>query len=322
MGSDVCQADYISEPISPTFSVVIPVYNRADSILPTLLSVKNQTFCDFECIIVDDGSKDGEALRGVVEGLNDNRFRYVWRENGGGGAARNTGIDASTAKYIAFLDSDDHFLPNKLAIYAERMTNDPNLGAYSYMFVDRGVDRYWVRPTRSIRPGEDMGEYLFVANEFIQTSTIVLHRETAIKTRFDPALRKGQDLDFCLRLHRDGVRFTMIEEPLTIWVDVMEGGRTSRTSGYEAPLLWLTKSKHLLTRRAELGYRATVLAYYLAKDRPFTVFKDLVAGLILARVPLRVILRQLLRSCLPREIYRKLVNGFVARRGQDNTTLC
>lgn len=91
------------------FSIVIPAYNRADTILPTLQSVQAQTFDDFECLIVDDGSKDGAALKQVVEGMNDPRFHYIHRENGGGGAARNTGIMAAKGDYIAFLDSDDFF---------------------------------------------------------------------------------------------------------------------------------------------------------------------------------------------------------------------
>jgi glycosyltransferase involved in cell wall biosynthesis len=278
--------------------------------------VQEQSCSDFECIVVDDGSATPNALKGVVEGLGDPRFRYVWQENGGGGAARNTGIGQARGRYIAFLDSDDFFLPGKLAAFAARMSDDPSLAGYSYLLADRGVGRYWRRPDRPIRPYEDMGEYLFVQNQFIQTSTIVLHREAALRTMFDPTLRKGQDLDFCLRLHRDGVRFFMIEEPLVIWSDVTEVGRTSRTKGYEAPIEWLDRSRPLLSRSAELGYRSTVLAYYLARHRPVTAAKDLLVGWALAGVPAKVTLRQAARAFLPRAAYRKLVNSFVGTRGQ------
>jgi len=85
----------------PRFTVVVPVCNRAWSVLPTLESVRDQTFTDFECIVVDDGSADGEELRRVVEGLADPRFGYVRRENGGESAARNTGIDSTRGEFVA-----------------------------------------------------------------------------------------------------------------------------------------------------------------------------------------------------------------------------
>ncbi len=299
-----------------SFSVVIPVYNRADRILPTLNSVRNQTCNDFECIIVDDGSDDAKELKKLVEDMKDDRFLYIWRPNGGGGAARNTGILAARGRYIAFLDSDDLFLPHKLETCRQHLSSDPLRALYSRMHVDRGVGRHWIRPDRAIRPDEDMGEYLFVYNQFIQTSTIVLPRETAAATLFDPQLRKGQDLDFCLRLHQRGVRFDMVPEPLTVWVDQTEIGRTSRTKGYEAPLAWLERSSHLMTARAIAGYRATVLFYYMAKSRPLRAMVYLIQGGI-AGVPLRVLARQFLRGFLPRGFYRALVNRFVAFSGSE-----
>ncbi|MFT6212600.1 MAG: glycosyltransferase involved in cell wall biosynthesis [Alphaproteobacteria bacterium] len=302
--------------MNPLFSIVIPVYNRSQSMMPTLQSVLDQTCTDYECIIVDDGSSDSEALKQVIEGLGDSRFRYVWRENGGGGAARNTGILAAQGKYIAFLDSDDLFLPHKLETCQKHITDDPLHGIYSFMYVDRGVQKQWVRPNRAIGDNEDMGAYLFIENEFIQTSTIVLHADAARKTLFDPTLRKGQDLDFCLRLHHDNVRFTAIEQPLTVWVDCTEVGRTSRVKGYEAPLAWLEHARPFLTKNAELGYRATVLFYYMAKAKPLTALKDLLKGWLIAKVPTRVIARQFLRGFLPKSFYRSLVNMFVSKAGE------
>jgi hypothetical protein len=180
------------------------------------------------------------------------------------------------------------------------------------------VGRYWIRPSRAIRPGEDVGEYLFVHNQFIQTSAIVLPRKLAGEVRFDPTLRKGQDLDFCLRLQRSGAVFRMIEEPLGIWVDASEAGRTSRVSGYQAPLAWLDRCGHLLSPRAMLGYRATVLSYYMAADKPFTVARDLAAGLFRGGVPPRIILRQALRAYLPRGLYRRLVDTTVRAFGRTD----
>jgi glycosyltransferase involved in cell wall biosynthesis len=265
---------------------------------------------------VDDGSRDGGELRAVVESLSDPRFRYLRRENGGGGAARNTGIEAARGEFIAFLDSDDLFLPEKLERFSAVLGTDPSEAWYAPTFVDRGVGRRWVRPDRAIAPGEDMGEYLFVQNQFIQTSTIVIPTATARHTPFDPTLRKGQDLDFCVRLAAAGVRFRMLPEPLTVWVDASEADRTSRHAGHEAPMAWLERTRPLLTPRAEMGYRATVLAYYLSAARPTLALRYILQGWWSAGVPGRIAARQLARSFVPRRAYRRLVNGFVALRGR------
>jgi glycosyltransferase involved in cell wall biosynthesis len=299
---------------APLFSVVIPCFNRAASIGPVLQSVIAQTFADFECIVVDDGSSDGQDLAEVVANLGDIRFRYVRRDNGGGGAARNTGIDAARGAYIAFLDSDDRFLPHKLERFASVVGGDPQRACYAPALVDRGVKRMWQRPRRAIGSNEDMGEYLFVANQFIQTSTIVLPTETARRIRFDPALRKGQDLDFCIRLHAAGVRFSMLDEPLSIWTDTSEVSRTSRQAGHAAPTLWLASMASVLTSRAICGYRATVLAYYLVPDHRLRAARFLLAGL-LAGVPPHIIARQCARCFMPRGLYRRFVNACIALSG-------
>jgi glycosyltransferase involved in cell wall biosynthesis len=100
--------------MKPTFSIIIPTFNRADLLHNTLWSVQNQTFEDWECIIVDDGSTDN--TKAIIEDLikQDSRFKYVYQENAERSAARNNGIRNSSGEYICFLDSDDHFLSNHL----------------------------------------------------------------------------------------------------------------------------------------------------------------------------------------------------------------
>jgi len=300
---------------APFFSVVIPLYNRADIVRDTIRSVQAQDWQDFEIVVIDDGSRDDP--RPLIESLGDPRVRYIRQANAGGGAARNRGIQEARGRHIAFLDSDDLFLPGKLSIMAEALANDDGRTVlYSRMKVDRGVDRYWIRPDRGIRDGEDVGEYLFCANQFMQTSTMVVPAELAREVLFDPALKKGQDLDFCVRLQGAGARFRMIEQPLTVWLDATEAGRTSYVRGYETSLDWLDRCGHMLTDRARRGYRATVLAYHMAPVRPVVALRDLIVGMLAGGVPPRVVARQVLRSYLPKPLYRSLVNGFVLRFGK------
>lgn len=295
----------------PQFSVVVPAYNRAGTIRATLDSLVRQTHVDWECIVVDDGSADGPQLAEVVKSYSDSRFRYVRQDNAGGGAARNTGVTEARGSFIAFLDSDDLFLPTKLEVYAGVVDESARNAYYSPVLVRRKENAYWIRPDRLILPGESVADYLFVFNQFIQTSSIVLSRSLAIEVPFDPTLRKGQDLDLCVRLHNAGVGFVGIPEPLAIWVDETEENRTSRHGGAQAPQIWLEKNKEVLGKRATYGYRATVLAYYVAQERPFTALHYLVSGLIQGRVPAKIIARQFMRCYLPRAFYRRLVDRFV-----------
>ena len=300
---------------SVLFSVVIPAYNRASIIRPTIESVLRQTCQDFEIIVVDDGSQDD--LKAVLDTFSDSRIRYVHQENAGGGAARNTGIHAAQGKFVALLDSDDLFLPEKLEVFKKELPTNETVVLYSSMRVDRGVDSYWIRPSRGIRPGEDVGEYLFSANQLIQTSTIVLSTEFAKKVGFDPTLRRGQDLDFCVRLQSGGATFKFIDQPLTIWFDNTEAGRTSYVNGVRSSSDWLERAKPLLTNRAIRGYRSTVLVYHLVKVAPFKSLAYLVDGWLRGGVSFRTTLRQFLRAFVPRPYYRKLVNLFVSRFGRE-----
>ncbi|EAR52578.1 putative glycosly transferase [Oceanicola granulosus HTCC2516] len=303
--------------MSPRISVVIPCYNRAASIRPTLVSVQKQTFGDFECLVIDDGSDDGDRLAAEVGALADARFRLIRRRNGGGGAARNTGIDAARGEWIALLDSDDLFLLDKLQLYfAHARRAGPDAVLYSQALVDRGSARRWVRPERAIGCNEPVAEYLFVANCFIQTSTIMARADLLRAVRFDPALRKGQDLDLCVRLAAAGARFEMVPTPLTVWVDREEAGRTSRAPGASAPAAWLARAAPLMTARAAAGYRATVLAYYLAETQLLLALSYIWSGWREAGVPAAVCARQALRCLVPRPLYRRLANVVVAVCGR------
>ena len=110
-------------------SVVIPLYNKKDSVAHTLECVLNQTYQEFEIVVVDDGSTDGSAE--VVEGFADERIRLIRQENGGVSAARNRGIKETRSEYVAFLDADDEWKPEHLQTLVGLMEKYPQCGAYS-----------------------------------------------------------------------------------------------------------------------------------------------------------------------------------------------
>ena len=99
-------------------SIVVPVYNAENYIEQTITMVRNQTFPDWELILVEDCSKDNSAaeLRRVTEELQDDRIHVIYKEqNEGAAKTRNTGINAASGKYLAFLDADDIWMENKLS---------------------------------------------------------------------------------------------------------------------------------------------------------------------------------------------------------------
>ncbi len=109
-------------------SVIIPTYNRAEYVTQAIDSVLAQTYADYEIIVVDDGSTDN--TKAVLLPYMD-RIRYIYQENAGASAARNTGIKAAKGDWVAFLDSDDEWLPGKLAVQIRAVESHPQLVAHT-----------------------------------------------------------------------------------------------------------------------------------------------------------------------------------------------
>jgi glycosyltransferase involved in cell wall biosynthesis len=204
----------------PTVSVVIPTYNRASRLESTIESVLHQEFEDFEVIVVDDASTDDTEE--VVSGFDDPRVAYVAHErNMGGSAARNTGIEASTGTYIAFLDDDDEWLPGKLreqvdclesrsaewvAAYCnyEVVRESDSLVNYLPSFV---VDRW---PGAGSKPRLEGGEeliYTLLARQLPHggSSTLMVRRDVVDRIGgFDPDFPRHQDHEFLIRVLKEG----------------------------------------------------------------------------------------------------------------------
>ena len=123
---------------NPLVSVIIPVFNRAGTIGRAIKSCLSQDYGDLELLVVDDHSSDNTGE--IIKGLRESRVRYIYHEqNRGPAAARNSGLRAARGEFIAFLDSDDEWLPEKisrqLAVFHQRSQSDPRLGL---VFVNGG----------------------------------------------------------------------------------------------------------------------------------------------------------------------------------------
>ncbi|MFC7670076.1 glycosyltransferase family 2 protein [Hymenobacter humi] len=106
-------------------SIIIPCYNYGWLLAETLDSVLAQTYQQWECIIIDDGSTDTTRVVATSYQARDSRFRYVYQPNGGLSAARNHGLQAATGEYIQFLDADDLLLPQKLELQVALLASHP-----------------------------------------------------------------------------------------------------------------------------------------------------------------------------------------------------
>ena len=110
-------------------SVVIPLYNKAHTIVNTLSTVLNQVYTDFEVVIVNDGSTDN-GVNIIIQHFSDPRIRIINQKNAGVSNARNRGVKESICQYIAFLDADDEWHPDYLSIMAKTIRQDPHAALY------------------------------------------------------------------------------------------------------------------------------------------------------------------------------------------------
>jgi glycosyltransferase involved in cell wall biosynthesis len=201
-------------------TVIIPTYNRSGSIVQAIDSVLAQTHGQCEIIVVDDGSSDdtGATLAPYLE-----RISYIYQENRGRSAARNVGIERATGEYVAFLDSDDAFLPEKLESQVRFLLRNPGVDVVygnGYLADDRGISgplpRDLVTPVHSNEPMEVL---LALIRRSLFPPCFALFRRTSLDrgVRFDEELHVLEDWDLCLRLGLKGVRFLYHDDPVAIY---------------------------------------------------------------------------------------------------------
>jgi glycosyltransferase involved in cell wall biosynthesis len=292
----------------PVVSVVIPTFNRAGLIGRAIESCLGQRDAPtMEVIVVDDCSDDD--TRDVVARYADRGVRYIrLAENLGGAAARNAGIDAARGRYLAFLDSDDTWRPEKLKrqIAALAQSAAPQQTVCHTQVRIRRQGRDEVVPAEGKAPGETIAHYLFVAGGHMQTSSLLLPCALAKRTLFDPALCKHQDYDFCLRLEENGADFLFVPSPLVDWCHDDRPDRITRRYGAGASVHFLE------TRRDRFGEAAS--AAFWVKH----ILLQEMAGSPLAATA--ALVKTVTRGSLPLSWYAGWVRDGVSKRVSGRTT--
>lgn len=231
----------------PLVSAIIPTYNRADVVFEAVDSVLGQTYSNLEVIVVDDGSSDETAARLRRYG---DRIRLVSQENAGPAVARNRGMTVSRGELIAFLDSDDLWLPTKIeqqVALLERAGKSVPCCLCNIMmrWQERDISSFEIA---SLRPSTDEGIWVN-ADEILATRFVLFNQGIIIRREvleriggFDESLRLLEDHELALRLSLEGP-WSFIKEPLVIWRE------TPGSLYHEAPTEEIcSKAVHILEK--------------------------------------------------------------------------
>lgn len=229
----------------PIFSVVIPVYNVAAYIEQCLESVLAQTFTSFEVICVNDGSPDNSVE--IIQSFNDPRIRIINQENRGLSGARNTGIRASQGIYVALLDADDLWLPQKLELHFKHLQSRPfvDISYSASIFINEqgepmGIGQF--PKLTDITPGHIVcrnpvgnGSAPVIRQSLLQRVRRFTDSEDHHYEYFDETLRQSEDVEFWLRaaLNHNAV-FEGIGEALTCYRVNASGLSANLTKQYES----------------------------------------------------------------------------------------
>ena len=186
------------------FSIVIPLYNKSNYIEKTLRSVLNQTFTNYEIIIINDGSTDESESK--VNGFNDDRIQLYNQKNQGAAMARNLGIEKAKHDYIAFLDADDLWMENHLEILKNLIQDFPNSGIfasrYQLIFNEGKVSIPQLKGISADFYGIVPDYFDATLNHAVATSSSIAVPKSIFKNvgNFDSNISSGQDIDMWIRI--------------------------------------------------------------------------------------------------------------------------
>ena len=201
-------------------SIVIPLFNKEEWITRTLLSVYSQTYWHWECLIIDDGSTDNSAT--VVQDFIDHHpgnWSIITKINEGPSAARNLGIHYSKGEYLAFLDADDIWFPEKLARQVKFMDlhQEVNLSITNYVIFDT-QEKKKLRGVRARSVENLLNKWLDMRGfgGLVESTGMLRAKGVNDEILFDPKLRTTEGLDFVFNWHKRG-KVTVIKEFLTLY---------------------------------------------------------------------------------------------------------
>jgi glycosyltransferase involved in cell wall biosynthesis len=262
---------------NPRVSIIIPAYNTADLIAGCLDSILAQSFRDFEAIVVNDGSPDTPALEKVLQPYRDqnpDRIVYIKQTNKRAAGARNTAIANARGEFLAFLDSDDTWLPNHLEAQMKQFEANPSLGLVYANAVFIGDPKRRVEfGEKCPSSGEATFEALVVERCQIPVSTVVARKAAIVKAGgFDEGLARCDDYDMWLRTVFYGAKVGYIRQVQACLAEGRPGSlgvsRAKMAEGYWLILEKADKKLPLTAPQRKLvqGRAAEIRARYLVEE--------------------------------------------------------
>lgn len=257
-----------------SISIVIPTRDRSNLVLRSVRSALAQTLEDIEVIVVIDGND--ENTFSVISRLNDSRVRIIEQpENVGGAQARNMGVNAAKGRWIAFLDDDDEWLPQKLEIQlkiaAKSRFRYPIVACRIFVRTPTGE---FILPRRLPFNGEHISDYLMTRRSFfhgeglVQTSMLFMPRELLLKIPFTAGLRRHHETDLLLRAFAiEGVGLEFADEPLGVWYKEECRPSVSTTNDWKYSLEWISRKRCLVTPRAYSSFLFTCASALAAQEK-------------------------------------------------------
>lgn len=210
--------------MNPTITIIVPVYNVEAYVRKSLQSIADQTFTNWECIVVDDGSTDGSGAICDEFAARDPRFKVIHQQNKGLPGARNSGMDIAQGRYIGFIDSDDYIHPDMYKVLLEAIEKtDADLAISQVRMVNSMEEQFLPNPPLefSVKTREQMFYHWFVepfARRWMAMVWNKLYRRELIgNERFAPMV-PGQDQEFNMRMCIKCNRAVTINHVLYHWV--------------------------------------------------------------------------------------------------------
>lgn len=280
----------MSERTRPTVSVIIPCYNQRRYLPDAVGSLEAQTFADWECIIIDDGSTDdtAEVARSLTN--EDPRLRYIHQPNSGVSRARNHGLDEARGRYIQFLDADDMLAPEKLALQLEALSSAGGLALaycdYTYCAEDGKPIRDHICYRSPVLDAEDPLRDIALGWETklcipIQCFLLDARFFAEHGLRFDESLPNNEDWDCWMRIFAMRPDARYIDRKLAIYRYVESSRSNDRVLMRSGFLRAIRKQRDLLRddpeMRAVLTKKLRTTAYLY---RDFAPVRRIVMGLL------------------------------------------
>jgi glycosyltransferase involved in cell wall biosynthesis len=309
---------------TPLVSVVIPTRGRPDLLVQRALrSALAQTLSDYEVIVVVDGP-DPETELALAALSNPRLSVLVLPSNVGGADARNAGIQNARGEWIALLDDDDEWFPDKIQRQldvARRSTHaQPVIACQWITRTPRGDEQ---NPTRPLDPDEPISEYLMARRSMLEqeccivSSLLIARRDLFLRVPFTSGLRKHQDWDWMVRVSgQPGVSFELAPETLAVFYFGEKRAHMSRTTNWRWSLEWAKSHRDAgrLTNRAYAGFIVSQLAPFAAREHDTSAFWPLLREVWVARPPAFQFLRYALIWIVPMNARRILHDVLMSAR--------